>query len=87
MRLLLASLFMVPLLTSEAFAQGNNYACRSAINEYNAAVEEISSTIRRYANCVSNSQGQDDSYSEFRRMKSAQDDFEMAVSSYQMSCR
>ena len=87
MRLVSASLFIVLLLTGEAFAQGNSYACRLAMDQYNTAVQEISSTLRRYTNCVSNSQGQDDCYFEFRRLKSAQDDFEMAVSSYQSSCR
>jgi hypothetical protein len=42
--------------------------------------------VRRYTRCLSGSQGQNDCYSEFRRLKSAQGDFESAVSEYQSEC-
>jgi hypothetical protein len=61
--------------------------CGDAVDRYNSAISDVSYALRRYANCVSDSRGQDDCYSEFRRLKSAQDDFESAVSSYKLECR
>jgi hypothetical protein len=60
--------------------------CQEAISEYNSAVSDISTTLRRYTNCVSSSNGHDDCSSEFRRLRSAQDDFENAVSKYGLEC-
>ena len=57
-----------------AAAQRNAAACREAIDKYNSAVGDLSGYLRRYASCVSNSQGRDDCYSEFRQLRSAQDD-------------
>jgi hypothetical protein len=82
MRLGMASILVLSLSVNLAFAQRNTSGCRDAIDQYNSAVSDISSYLRRYANCVSGSQGRDDCYSEFRRLKSAQDDFESAVSTF-----
>lgn len=60
--------------------------CQSAVDSYNAALDEISTRLRRYGSCVSDSQGEDDCSSEFRRLRSAQSDFEYAVSAYQSDC-
>jgi hypothetical protein len=60
--------------------------CQEAISQYNSAISDISSALRRYSNCLSSSRGHDDCYSEFRRLKSAQDDFESAVSKYGTEC-
>jgi tetratricopeptide (TPR) repeat protein len=77
----------LPLIFADlAAAQRNRAACREAIDRYNSAINDISSYVRRYANCVSNSRGRDNCYSEFRRLKSAQDDFESAVSNYRSDC-
>ncbi len=77
----------LPLIFADfAAAQRNRADCRDAIDRYNSAISDISSYLRRYTNCVSGSQGQDDCSSEFRRMKSAQDDFESAVSDYRSYC-
>jgi hypothetical protein len=46
----------LPLIFADfAAAQRNRAECR-----YNSSVSDISSYLRRYANCVSGSQGQDD---------------------------
>src|SRR5262245_41609148 len=74
------------ILSSAAMAQRDRAACRDAIDRYNSAVSDISSYLRRYASCVSGSQGRDDCSSEFRRLRSAQDDFESAVSAYRNDC-
>jgi hypothetical protein len=60
--------------------------CDDAIDSYNSAVSEITYALRRYANCVSNSDGKDDCASEFRRLKNAQSEFESAVSDVDSYC-
>jgi hypothetical protein len=61
--------------------------CNSAVDEYNSALDEIESYVRRYVNCVGRSQGNDDCSGEFRRLRSAQSDFETAVSNYGSYCQ
>jgi hypothetical protein len=61
--------------------------CNDAVQSYNAAVSDIESYLKRYTNCLSSSNGSDDCSSEFRRLRSAQGDYETAVSSYQAYCR
>lgn len=67
-------------------AIGRASGCQDAIRSYSGAVDEISSTLRRYASCVESSRGQDDCSFEFGRIRSAQWDFESAVSSYKNEC-
>jgi hypothetical protein len=61
--------------------------CSSAVSQYNSVVGDIDSYLRRYARCVGDSRGMDDCSSEFRRLRSAQSDFEDAVSRYGSECR
>ena len=61
--------------------------CQSAVSEYNSAVQSINYTLSRYARCITGSRGTDDCSTEFRRLKSAQSDFESAVSGYQAYCQ
>jgi len=61
--------------------------CNSAVDEYNSALGEIESYVRRYVNCVNSSRGYDDCSSEFRRLRNAQSDFESAVSNYGACCQ
>lgn len=60
--------------------------CKSAIAEYNSAVDEVDYTLKRYTRCLGASAGSDDCSSEFRKLKFAQDEFETAVSGYQSEC-
>ncbi|RZJ47454.1 MAG: hypothetical protein EON87_00795 [Brevundimonas sp.] len=60
--------------------------CRSAASSYDLASSGVSSRLRRYSTCVIYSAGNDDCYSEFRRLKSAQTDFELAVMGYKSAC-
>lgn len=60
--------------------------CNREIDGYNNTVNEIASYLRRYANCVSGSRGQDDCSTEFRRLRNAQMDFESAVSNIRTWC-
>jgi hypothetical protein len=61
--------------------------CNAAVSRYNSALSDIDSYVRRYSRCVADSRGTDDCSSEFRRLRSAQSDFEDAVSDYQRECR
>ena len=79
---LIALLLLVPAASSAKDAA----QCKAAIESYNSALSDISSSLRRYTNCVNDSQGKDDCSSEFRRLKSAQSDFETAVSEYEANC-
>lgn len=61
--------------------------CSDAIDQYNAAFDEVAYRLKRYANCVSASRGHDDCYTEFRSLKRAHEDFEAAVNEYRNTCR
>lgn len=61
--------------------------CNLAISSYNSALSDIENYLRRYTRCLNSSDGADDCSSEFRRLRSAQSDFESAVSEYQLYCR
>jgi hypothetical protein len=67
-------------------ARSDTDECRDALDHYNAARSDVSSALRRYGGCVSDSKGHDDCATEFSTLRSAQDDFESAVSEYQDSC-
>jgi hypothetical protein len=88
MRLLIpafvATLIVLPSSVQKAYADPEE--CREAIDQYKMAIDDISPVLKRYAGCVSDSRGHDDRSSEFRRLRSAQDDFESAVSSYESEC-
>ena len=60
--------------------------CNMAISSYNSALDDISTYLKRYTRCLDSSNGTDDCSSEFRRLRSAQSDFESAVSEYQLYC-
>jgi len=60
--------------------------CQEAVSEYKSATDDILRALVAYTNCVSTSRGHDDCSSEFETLKSAQDDFEDAVSKYGSEC-
>jgi hypothetical protein len=60
--------------------------CREAISQYNSAKSDVADALKLYAACVSDSDGHDDCSSEFSTLRSAQDDFESAVSEYESNC-
>jgi hypothetical protein len=67
-------------------ARSDTDECREALDHYNAAKSDVSSALRHYGRCVSDSKGHEDCSSEFSTLHSAQDDFESAVSEYQDKC-
>jgi hypothetical protein len=67
-------------------SRANPAECQEAVSEYKSATEDISTALVAYTSCVSGSRGHDDCSSEFETLKSAQDDFEEAVSKYESEC-
>jgi hypothetical protein len=67
-------------------ARSDTDECRDALDHYGAAKSDVTSALRHYRRCVSDSKGHDDCASEFSTLRSAQDDFESAVSEYQDKC-
>jgi hypothetical protein len=61
-------------------ARSDTDECRDALGHYNSARSDVSSALRQYGRCVSDSKGHDDCATEFSTLHSAQDDFESAVS-------
>jgi hypothetical protein len=61
--------------------------CRDAIDQYKSARADVADAVRKYASCVADDDGHDDCSSEFRKLRSAQDDFESAVSEYEKECQ
>jgi hypothetical protein len=74
------------LILSASAARSGTDECAEALDKYNSVLSDLSDTLRGYARCVSDSKGRDDCALEFGRLKSAQDDFESAVSDYQSDC-
>jgi len=61
-------------------------ACPGASRIFKSAKNSVGDYLRRYASCVSRSNGHDKCSSEFSQLRSAQDDFEAAVSGYDREC-
>lgn len=81
----LASLLALTTFAGPA-AKADPDSCRDAVGSYSSAVDDVAHTVRRYTNCISNSEGRDDCSSEFRRLKNSQSDFESAVSAIGYEC-
>ena len=67
-------------------ARSDTDECQDALDHYNSARSDVSSALRQYGRCVSDSKGHDDCSTEFSTLHSAQDDFASAVSEYQDKC-
>ena len=57
-----------------------------SLSQYNSPKSDVTDALKLYAACVSDSDGHDDCSSEFSSLRSAQDDFESAVSEYESNC-
>jgi hypothetical protein len=60
--------------------------CQEAVAEYKSAKGDIATALQTYVSCLSGNDGHDDCSSEFENLKSAQGDFEDAVSKYESEC-
>jgi hypothetical protein len=68
-------------------ASGQSEQCRDAIEQYNSSVEDIRRALTRYAQCVAQSEREEDCSSEFNQLESAHGEFEQAVTEHQRYCR
>lgn len=75
------------LKRSGGYDQNDNAECREAREQANSAASELEDYARRLMNCASSLDFNDDCYTEFRRTKSAYDDYESAVSEVQSNCQ
>jgi len=82
----LAGALAAVALVSGSTVRADVEGCRAAIDHYNSAADEIGTALRTYARCVDDSRGHDDCTSEFEQLRSAQSDFEDAVSDYRTTC-
>jgi hypothetical protein len=80
-------LVVVALCVTGPMARADPAECREAVDRYSEATSEVADALRAYSRCVSDSRGHDDCSSEFSRLRSAQDDFETAVSDYESECQ
>ncbi|HEX8569615.1 MAG TPA: hypothetical protein VF699_06800 [Caulobacteraceae bacterium] len=60
--------------------------CERAAEAYKSALGKIDTALRAYADCVSASRGKDACSPEFRRLRTAQTDFEEAVDAIRARC-
>jgi hypothetical protein len=77
-----ALIAVVPCVTATA----DDEACRGAMFVFRSGKTTVGDYVRRYASCLSRSDGHSDCSSEFSRLRSAQEDFEAAVLDYQREC-
>jgi len=73
-------------LLSGVSATAEPEACPGASRIFKSAKNSVGDYLRRYASCVSRSNGHDKCSSEFSQLRSAQDDFESAVLGYDREC-
>lgn len=77
---------IVVALASPGALRADVEDCRDAISSFKSARSDIAGALQAYVACVSSSNGHDDCSSEFDTLRSAQDDFESAVSNYDSNC-
>lgn len=82
----IGAVFVTALALGGSVARSDTDECQDALDQYNSVLQDVSSALRSYGSCVSNSRGHDDCSTEFFTLQSAQDDFESAVSNYQSDC-
>jgi hypothetical protein len=68
-------------------ADGDSEECIDAKERAESAASELADYARRLKNCAESGDTSDDCNSEFRRVKSAQYDYESAVSDVSSNCR
>jgi len=77
---------LASVLLFGASATADPDSCRDAIDQLKSAKSDVMDRIRSFASCVSSSDGRDDCSIEFSGLRSAEDDFESAVSDYESEC-
>ena len=74
------------LLLVGAPARADIGDCRDAMGGLRSARSDIASALKTYTSCIAKSDGHEDCSFPFSTLQSAQDDFESAVSEYELDC-
>jgi hypothetical protein len=82
----LGAVALTIVLLAGVSATADPEACRGALRILKSARGGVGDYLRRYASCVSRSNGRDDCSREFSGLRSAQDNFELAVSDFDRDC-
>lgn len=83
----LATAVLALAVSSSASAQyGYGSNCEDATSEAESAASDLAGYARRLQQCAENEDFSDDCYTEFRRVKSAYDSYESAVSEVSSNC-
>jgi len=86
MRKLVAAVFFVTTMLAGLPATADTEACSGAAYVLKSARNGVGDYLRRYASCVSRSNGRDDCSRQFLDLQPAQDAFALAVSDYDREC-
>jgi hypothetical protein len=73
-------------LTDGILVAADQETCRGAVFIFKSTQSTVGDYLRRYVSCLSRNDGRSDCSIEFSRLRSAQEDFEKAVSDYQREC-
>ena len=65
---------------------GKSPSCQDAMARVESIADELADKSKRLRNCAESKNFSDDCSSEFRRVRSAQGDYESAVSTYKSEC-
>jgi uncharacterized protein YjfI (DUF2170 family) len=82
----LSSVALALFLGSVAITTADTEECQDAVGQLRSAKSDLADPLKEYVACVRDSDGADDCSIEFSNLKSAQDDFESAVSDYASDC-
>ena len=83
-----AAIALAALATSASASAQYDYdsACADSKNNAESAASDLASYARRLQQCAENEDFTDDCYTEFRRVKSAYEEYESSVSSVSSDC-
>ena len=84
---LLVAAFLATAVSASASAQyGYGSGCEDARNDAESAASDLAGYARRLQQCAESVNFSDDCYTEFRRVKSAYDTYESALSDVSSDC-
>ena len=75
----------LPVLAPSLIADEND--CARSTTRYNAALNNVQSTLGPFQACTASSAGRDNCSREFGRLKSAGDDYKDAVPDFRSDCK
>ena len=81
-----AAVVLLAIVLFGASTKADVEDCREAIRNFRTVRADVIDALRRYADCIASNDGHDDCSGEFYAVRSAQDDFEDAVSTYESEC-